>query len=274
MSEPDIDETFSFLPLRERNRIDQTFLSFLPPDVQPRYLPAPPSNDDGGGFIIEEPDPILDPTLKIPFSSISRTLESMNLTSDARVMATFRNSAVDWDGDFENVKDEGLEVSLKDFRTVCTVLIQNELGARGEDEDSDEVMDDDQDMEYTEPKNSSEPEDISENDSDEDYNNEELEIIERPAKRRRKVVDDYDSESESGNRTRITKNRQDLTEAICLDSFSLFFPEVEAEEDLRQKEITMQDLQRVCKLLGMKLKVEEVSFLPRVVHDMLSSPDR
>jgi hypothetical protein len=126
MSEPDIDARFPFLPLSDQKRIDEAFLSQL--TTEPLYVASQLASDtEGGGFVVDEPEPSLDPTLKIHISSIPRALESIQLPSDARVLITFRHAAIeDLDEDFEDMEDGSLEVSLKDFRSICAVLVENE----------------------------------------------------------------------------------------------------------------------------------------------------
>ncbi|KAH8833728.1 hypothetical protein DL96DRAFT_1703380 [Flagelloscypha sp. PMI_526] len=234
MSEPDIDARFPFLPLSDQKRIDEAFLSQL--TTEPLYVASQLASDtEGGGFVVDEPEPSLDPTLKIHISSIPRALESIQLPSDARVLITFRHAAIeDLDEDFETWKT-GNERDVN----------------MDEDEASEDV-----DQDYEVPDASSEPDgELSEHVSDDDYNEKDLDVIERPKKRRRKGTNVANPESDSAE---AHKTRDGLAEEICLDSFALFFPEVETENELRQKEITIQDLQRVTKLLGIRIKAEEM----------------
>ncbi|KAF8823953.1 hypothetical protein HHX47_DHR9000464 [Lentinula edodes] len=225
---------------------------------------------------------------QIPLSSIPTALQLLDLPpDDEQVLAIFRNAASGWDNHDGSRTDDNLAVTRADWRAVCTILLEPGVGddgmadgsrrqsgsPGGDGEYVEEDVEDDVDMQYDD-----EPE------SDDDYEpgpssatNFKSRSTRRPTPATSKVSvaggkrrtrgtrlktaetdsdageDTDDDQERTNSRTRRLTARQ---KATCLEAFRLFFPD--AKDDLPTRRILLADIQRVAKLLGEKLKAEEV----------------
>ncbi|KAG6858657.1 hypothetical protein C0993_005298, partial [Termitomyces sp. T159_Od127] len=134
-------------------------------------------------------------------------------------------------------------VSRDDWRAVCAVLL--EQVDNGNDNEPGSDASDDQYLEDDEEIN---------DDDDEDYLEEPT--LSASRRRTRGRAAKYSSPSLSpGPSTprKLTKRQQETT----LEAFSLFFPDVPLE-DVPKQRIMIKDIQRVAKLLGEKIKADEM----------------
>ncbi|KAJ3920069.1 hypothetical protein F5877DRAFT_38903 [Lentinula edodes] len=250
--------------------------------------------DSGGGFIVDIPKrgfvredeqenegvddsepfslPEVHDSSQIPLSSIPTALQLLDLPpDDEQVLAIFRNAASGWDNHDGSRTDDNLAVTRADWRAVCTILLEPGVGddgmadgsrrqsgsPGGDGEYVEEDVEDDVDMQYDD-----EPE------SDDDYEpgpssatNFKSRSTRRPTPATSKVsvaggkrrTHTDDDQERTNSRTRRLTARQ---KATCLEAFRLFFPD--AKDDLPTRRILLADIQRVAKLLGEKLKAEEM----------------
>ncbi|KAG6895309.1 hypothetical protein C0992_002018 [Termitomyces sp. T32_za158] len=187
--------------------------------------------DSGGGF----------EATQIPLEEVSRALQKLDLPpDDEQVLAVFRNAASGWTAPSSSdaqVTSKGW-ISRDDWRAVCAVLLEqvgnddgNDLGSDDQYLEDDEASDDDED--------------------DEEY-------LEEPTARRRTRGRAAKSSSPSvspgpSSPRKLTKRQQETT----FEAFSLFFPDV-SPEDVPKQRIMIKDIQRVAKLLGEKIKADEM----------------
>ncbi|KAJ3810795.1 hypothetical protein F5876DRAFT_41087 [Lentinula aff. lateritia] len=212
------------------------------------------SNASAGGFVREDEDlddsepfsvPEVDDSSQIPLSCIPTALQLLDLSpDDEQVLAIFRNAASGWDNHDGSRSDDNLAVTRADWRAVCTILLEPGVGddvmadrsrPGGEEDDAE----DDADMQYDD-----EPE------SDDDYEPGPSSATRFKSRSTRHTDDDQEG---TNSRTRRLTVRQ---KATCLETFRLFFPD--AKDDLPTRRILLADIQRVAKLLGEKLKAEEM----------------
>ncbi|KAJ4499390.1 hypothetical protein C8R41DRAFT_915600 [Lentinula lateritia] len=252
--------------------------------------------EGGGGFITDvnmSNAPAVDDSSQIPLSCIPTALQLLDLPpDDEQVLAIFRNAASGWDNHDGSRSDDNLEVTRADWRAVCTILLEPGVGddgmadgrrrqsgsPGGDAEYVEENAEDDVDMQYDD-----EPE------SDDDYEpgpSSATSFKSRSTRRHTPATnkvhvagskrrtrgsrfrtaetdsdagedtdgEDTDDDQEgTDSRTRRLTVRQ---KATCLETFRLFFPD--AKDDLPTRRILLADIQRVAKLLGEKLKAEEM----------------
>jgi len=264
---------FATLPRYLQRRIDRAFDNFLPQtsDKPPNDLTSMLDTGDGfvienqapsglgGGFIAEDADTTVDGEERsgIAMSSISAALQSLDLPpDDEQVLAIFRNAASGWSTSRSDVfcgRDTGGGmVSRDDWRAVCSVLFENhqEEDENDQDEPSRESDEDDASEDQYHASEG------SDHDSDEDYVedtgplNSHRRTRGRPAK----------SSSPPHPSQKLTKRQQQ----VALETFALFFPSVPASEVVHQK-IMLKDIQQIAKLLGEKIKADEVRHHQRAV---------
>ncbi|KAG5351444.1 hypothetical protein C0989_006405 [Termitomyces sp. Mn162] len=215
---------FDSLSLAVQRDIDRAF-----DDVAP---------DSGGGF----------GATQILFEDVPRGLQKLDLPpDDKQVLAVFRNAASGWKASSSSdVRDTGAGwVSREDWRSVCAVLLEQADNGNDNEPESD-VPSDDQYLEDDE-------------ESDEDDDGEEYLEGPRPSSSRRRIrgrAAKSSSLSLSPGPSvplKLTKRQRETT----LKAFSLFFPDV-PPEDVPKQRIMIKDIQRVAKLLGEKIKADEM----------------
>ncbi|KAK7029942.1 hypothetical protein R3P38DRAFT_2932539 [Favolaschia claudopus] len=250
----------SFAVLREylQRRIDKAFDSCIPSKEST-------STDSGGGFIgggflVEESEP----ATQIPLSAIPEALQQLDLPpDDEQVLQVFKNAASGWQLAAEHSEAAGSGdgeqyVSRDDWRSVCSVLLEH----RAEEyEDSDEMdvyaaadQADDFDEEDA-PDDEYEENEENEGDSDSDEY-----VDESPSKARRSARPKKTrrrSPSSDSSDSSAPKKLTDRQKKTCLDTYALFFPDA-SEADLPTQRVTVADIQRLTKLIGDKLKAEEI----------------
>ncbi|KAJ3898375.1 hypothetical protein F5879DRAFT_909987 [Lentinula edodes] len=223
---------------------------------------------------------------QIPLSSIPTALQLLDLPpDDEQVLAIFRNAASGWDNHDGSRTDDNLAVTRADWRAVCTILLEPGVGddgmadgsrrqsgsPGGDGEYVEEDVEDDVDMQYDD-----EPE------SDDDYEPGPSSATNFKSRSTRRHTPATSKVSVAGRRTRGTRFKTAETDsdagedtdddqerthsrtkrltarqkATCLEAFRLFFPD--AKDDLPTRRILLADIQRVAKLLGEKLKAEEM----------------
>ncbi|KAK7027653.1 hypothetical protein R3P38DRAFT_2939571 [Favolaschia claudopus] len=254
------NDSFAILPEYLQRRIDKAFDSCIPSKEST-------STDSGGGFIgggflVEE----LEPASQIPLSAIPEALQQLDLPpDDEQVLQVFKNAASGWQLAADQSEGAGSGgdgeqyVSRDDWRSVCSVLHEH----RAEEyEDSDEMdvdaaveqvddFDDEAapDDEYEENE---EPEEDSESDEYVDESPSKFLRSSRSKKTRRRSPSSDSSDSLSTPKKPTPRQKK-----TCLDTYALFFPDI-SEADLPDQRVTMGDIQRLSKLIGDKLKAEEI----------------
>ncbi|KAJ3925533.1 MAG: hypothetical protein NXY57DRAFT_967668 [Lentinula lateritia] len=249
-----------------------------------RFVREDEDLDDSAPFFLPE----VHDSSQIPLSSIPTALQLLDLPpDDEQVLAIFRNAASGWDNHDGPRSDDNLAVTRADWRAVCTILLEPGVGddgmadgrrrqsgsPGGDAEYVEENAEDDVDMQYDD-----EPE------SDDDYEpgpSSATSFKSRSTRRHTPATnkvhvagskrrtrgsrfrtaetdsdagEDTDDDQEgTDSRTRRLTVRQ---KATCLETFRLFFPD--AKDDLPTRRILLADIQRVAKLLGEKLKAEEM----------------
>ncbi|KAK7029937.1 hypothetical protein R3P38DRAFT_2524404 [Favolaschia claudopus] len=253
------NDSFAVLPEYLQRRIDKAFDSCIPSKEST-------STDSGGGFIgggflVEESEP----ATQIPLSAIPEALQQLDLPpDDEQVLQVFENAASGWQlaadqSEAAGSGDGEQYVSRDDWRSVCSVLLEH----RAEEyEDSDEMdvdaapdQADDFDQEDA-PDDEYEENEEPEEDSDSDeYVDESPSKSRRSArsKKTRRRSPSSDSSDSSSTPKKLTPRQQ----KTCLDTYALFFPDA-SEADLPTQRVTMADVQRLTKLIGDKLKAEEI----------------
>jgi hypothetical protein len=213
--------------------------------------------EPNGGFIIES-----QPQSQIPLSAIPSALQYLDLPpDDEQVLSVFRNAASGWISSSNDVVDgktgEGM-VSRNDWRSVCAVLFEHHEEEYADDSeigpmDLDEFHETDGEIEIEDQLFAS---GNTSDGSDDEY----LESPTTPSSHRQaKHKSKSSSFSPFSNPSPLEKlsPRQQQT---CLEAFALFFPSVPTSEIANQK-IMIKDIQRVSKLLGEKIKANEVRFI-------------
>ncbi|KAF5383439.1 hypothetical protein D9757_006080 [Collybiopsis confluens] len=262
-----------------------------------------PGNDSngGGGFLIEESDMAIDPdsaseeNARMPLSFVPRALQLLELdTEDQQVLAVFQNAASGWDRNVSTAATDvdALTVTLRDWRAVCSILLEPGTGDSGENdsegggggfipyaEDDDPSSDfdmhnedDDDDDEAADSDDDYEPGPSSSKSSRRARSSTKADTATVGGKRHSRAsrvdLDSDESELEDNSKPRLLNSRQ---EAACLEAFAMFFTGVESEEALQKRRIKISDIQYVSKLLGEKLKAEEMLDMLEVFS---SSPDK
>jgi hypothetical protein len=279
-----------------QSRIDNAFYRALSIDSS-RPLPA---NDAPGGFLLDDDDDIPggflppsppavaleseDQPSHIPLSHIPYALQLLDLPpDDEEVLAVFRNASTGWGEDhlFSQLTAHGRKrdstttgdendmveelVSLKDWRAVCTALMDDGGGDEGNAEGNG-VDAEDPDVAGDYP--SSEPVESSDGSSDE-YRVTDA----RSRKRSRKSAPA--GVSGTTRRTRARKTQSETTrlrsplspstsaditlrqKRECLRTFLLFFPSVPGEV-AKRKRLGVREVNAAATLLNEKIKTEEV----------------
>ncbi|KAJ3751121.1 hypothetical protein DFH05DRAFT_1437738 [Lentinula detonsa] len=261
----------------------------------------------GGGFIREVNEVNGNSTLQttseilppwIPFSSIPTALQLLDLPpDDDQVLGIFRNAASGWDN--RDRIDDNLEVTQADWRAVCTILLEPRSGAGDDSIEVENQMrpgDLEEDDEYVQDLSEADLDLQSDAgaDSDDNYNPRPSSASKSKTKSSRRPARTELVGSMSGGqrRTRVSRLRSDGSDfdpsdaeeegsssgtgrltsrqkATCIEAFGMFFPD--AKDDLRQRRLMLSDIQRVTKLLGEKLKAEEMLEMLEVFS---TAPDR
>ncbi|KAK7035674.1 hypothetical protein R3P38DRAFT_3263179 [Favolaschia claudopus] len=252
------NDSFAVLPEYLQRRIDKAFDSCIPPKEST-------STDSGGGFIgggflVEESEP----AIQIPLSAIPEALQRLDLPpDDEQVLQVFKNAASGWQlADHSEAAGSGdgeQYVSRDDWRSVCSVLLEH----RAEEyEDSDGMNVDAAAEQVDDFDEEDEPDDEyeenEEQEPEEDSDSDEY-VDESPSKSRRsaplkKTRRSPSSDSSDSSTPKKTTARQKKT---CLDTYALFFPDA-SEAELPAQRVTVADIQRLSKLIGDKLKAEEI----------------
>ncbi|GLB39325.1 hypothetical protein LshimejAT787_0604870 [Lyophyllum shimeji] len=223
----------------------------------------------GGGFIGDDEEEERDKPTQLSMADIPRALQELDLApDDEQVLAVFRNAASGWTAASSDEVDEagGGWVSREDWRSVCAVLLEHYKEEYQDDSDGappQQLSDEDagSDDQYL----GSEGED--EEDSDDEY----VEAGPSAARRRTrgraaKSSSDSLAPDPTSSKHELTKRQQET----ALDAFALFFPDV-AEQDLPKQKIMIKDIQRVAKLLGEKIKADE---MVEMLDTFSTSPDK
>jgi hypothetical protein len=254
------ENLFFNLPLRVQAEIDDAFDNEACYSGE-RSTTHQLANIAGGGFLPDEtgtagssmPEPgkqgFIPTHIKLSF--IPAALQKLNLSSDDdEILSVFRNAASGWSTtQSDRVPTQATEeasVSRADWRSVCAVLLEGQVEAESAEETND-PMDVSQDREE-----SASDDDYSEEGEDEDgddlYNPDG--DISPHKKTRRNPIMSTNSDDESQELT--SQQLKSVKEA-----FALFFPSIE-EQELGNQKIMLKDIQRIAKLLGEKVKAEEV----------------
>lgn len=258
------DSLFFTLPKRSQRAIDDAFALFINSNrfsgsqrLKRRNVGAEPISDSGGFLAdstsntggIQGHKSEAEPT-QLPLDLIPSALQHLDIPpDDHEILSVFRNAASGWSSSslepLLTTDPHGKYVNRDDWRAVCAVLLENR--STEIEDDSDDASD-----EYIEEFDpDQEDPSIS---SDDEYVDHHLTPSSRRITgkkcqtKRRLYLDERKMRSNS-----LTKFQRQT----CLDTFSLFFPDLPVAEVANQN-ITIKDLQRVAKLLKVKLKADEV----------------
>ena len=269
---------FLALPLRLQCLIDEAFDLTADPghtiDGQAKDTPQQNLTASAGGFFIEShpnasgttiDDDILERQnnarqASISLSSIPSALQLLDLPpDDSEVLSVFKNAASGWTSDsitsFEGLNPQEKFVSREDWRSVCAILLENRRSEIVSDDEPSPKMSKSESWQDVEVDSESYIDHESGDDSVESSSDEYMEHPIRPQKR----VQDQNRQFTSHltlNPTRPSSRQKET----CLKTFALFFPDVPHHE-LADHKIMIKDLQRVSKLLGEKIKAEEVNIV-------------
>ncbi|TFK43098.1 hypothetical protein BDQ12DRAFT_674389 [Crucibulum laeve] len=274
---------------------------FMIPDTPPGggggFLVEDPQPSGGGGFLVEDPEPSggsfiievdgevnnkstkLQPTY-IPMSLVPDALQRLDLPpDDEEILAVLQNAASGWSSATNTLRSEvdadEQFVSRDDWRTVCAVLLEH---GGGDDDDDDDDIGGKESNAFEESDDDAASDEfqmqdvISEGDDDSSD-----EYVEGPStSKSRRRLNTRRTKSSSVSPTPVTLNDArpgKLTarqREACLEAYALFFPEV-SDEELPKQKIMIKDIQRVAKLLGEKIKADE---MVEMLELFSSSPDK
>ncbi|KAL1745019.1 hypothetical protein HDZ31DRAFT_63506 [Schizophyllum fasciatum] len=245
------------------------------------FIPDEPT-EEGGGFIAEDDSKgaeahAADDAAQISLAAVPSALQDLDLPpNDDEVLSVFKNAASGWQASAGSdvPASDGAVVSLDDWRTVCAVLLEHRAeeyeetddgagSAKGSNEDVDARMSDDESDEYQAQRE-------SDSGSDDEYVDEPGPASRpktRSAKKKGRRSSSLSSLSSEDERPKALTARQKET---CLKAFSLFFPDI-AEEELPKQRVMLKDIQRAAKLLGEKIKAEE---MVEMLEMFSSAPDK
>ena len=256
--------------------------------------------DDGGGFIPEPSPPQAGPSTStipidqdpdaqgdesfpdsdshIPLSLIPAALQILDLPpDDEQVLLVFKNAASGWtSGPASTRRSPGSAgtteevISLRDWRAVCSVLLESNAQDGGADEDngmdqdrvtrmSDELAEDSggSSEEYVQ----SDPGGDSDDQYPDDDNYSDTQVkrsTRRRSTRANKGFNESDEEDVEVKKNRPLTTRQ---KESSRQAFALFFPS-SADTNLEEQRITISDLVRVSKELNEKITYDQVRRSP------------
>ncbi|PVG01620.1 hypothetical protein CPB86DRAFT_781418 [Serendipita vermifera] len=202
----------------------------------------------------------------IPLKRIPAALQMLDLPpTDQEVLEIFRNAAGGWGGNKDN---EG--VSLKDWRSVCAILLSNRTSDDSSIENNivegDYPLQDGTSSDLTEEKDNYA---ATSSPSDSEYSAQSNAKKPSPQKKGAR------GRKSKKTRVRIKDPSEPITltrrqKQACREAFGLFFPDVK-DEDLASQRIMIKDIVRVAELLKEKMTAEEVL---EMLEAFSSSPDK
>ena len=253
---------------------------FIPEPSPPRAGPSTSAIPADRGSEAQEGGGSLDPDSHIPVSLIPTALQILDLPpDDEQILLVFKNAASGWTSGTASARRTSRTtgpteevVSLRDWRAVCSVLLEPDI-QDGEADEEGEEMDRDEDVRMSdgmaedsggssEEYVGSDPEGYSDDQYPDDDN-----YSDTPARRstrstRRstratKGLDESDaSDVEIKNRPLTARQKEASRQA-----FTMFLPS-SADSDLEKQRITISDLVRVSKELNEKITYDQVRRLP------------
>jgi hypothetical protein len=251
---------------------------FVPESSPPRAGPSTSTIpvDDDSEVQGEEGSP--DSDSHIPLSLIPTALQILDLPpDDEQVLLVFKNAASGWTAGPASARRttraaELAEevISLRDWRAVCSVLLEPDAQDDGVDEEDDRI-DQDGDVrmsdglveesggsseEYVESGPGGDSDDLDP--GDDNYSDAPAKRSTRSTRRRgtraNKGFDESDEEDVEIKKNRPLTARQ---KEASRQAFALFFPS-SADVDLEKQRITISDLVRVSKELNEKITYDQV----------------
>jgi uncharacterized protein YeaC (DUF1315 family) len=200
-------------------------------------------------------------SLNISLSLIPSALQLLDLPpDDSEVLSVFKNAASGWTSgsisSFEGLNAQEKFVSREDWRSVCAVLLEHRKSETSGNERLPGISESRnwKDVEFDSEgyiDSGSGPESV------ESSSDEYMEHHTRPRKdQNRQSTSRLAHPPPHLDPTRLSSRQKET----CLKTFALFFPEVPHHE-LADRRIMIKDLQRVSKLLGEKIKAEEVTVI-------------
>ncbi|KAJ7842894.1 hypothetical protein B0H13DRAFT_1731675 [Mycena leptocephala] len=295
-------DAFFALPQYLQRRIDKAFngsATSYPTESSSAGGFIPSSGASGGGFLVEDSGggflaendsvPMDNDSLpsQILLSLIPSALQRLDLPpDDAQVLLVFKNAASGWKSSTNRPEEIGAEadaeeayVSREDWRAVCAVLLEHhaeeydESDGAGAAAVADQLVEGDSDADEDEDEYHQDAEPSADSDSDSD------EYMEGPSTRRRtrttakRRARSSSSSSASSVAPPDSKKRRKLTARqaeACLATYALFFPSA-SKEELPNQRIGIKDVQRLSKLIGDKLKGDEII---EMLSEFSTSPDK
>jgi len=234
----------------------------------------------GGGFIIDGQASQV--SQQIPLSSIPLALQRLDLPpDDEQILSVFRNAASGWTSSSNDVFNgnpgKGV-VSRDDWRSVCAVLFEHHEQEYADDSEIGPMDIDAQHESGGEMESDIDDQPFASGNTDDGSDDEYIDSPAVLSSRRRTRAQtqnksvSFSQHSSPSPPAKLSPQQQQT----CLETFALFFPSVPPPEVANQK-IVMKDIQRVSKLLGEKIKANEVRFIfPsfRVCSPICSVDDR
>jgi hypothetical protein len=278
---------FLTLPLRVQCLIDEAFDLTADPNhtVYGKAKDTIPQQNltvGAGGFFVEsyESHPntsgttIDDDTLErqnnerqasIFLSSIPSALQLLDLPpDDSKILSVFKNAASGWTSDsitsFEGLNSQEKFVSREDWRSVCAILLEHRSSEVSSDDEPLPKMSKSGNWQDLELDSESYIDHESGADSAESSGDEYMEPHIRPQKRVQDQNRQFTSRLARPPLHLDPTHPSSRQKETCLKNFALFFPEV-PHHNLADRRIMIKDLQRVSKLLGEKIKAEEVNIV-------------
>ncbi|KAF8846098.1 hypothetical protein BDN67DRAFT_891289 [Paxillus ammoniavirescens] len=275
------DPSFMALPTHLRRRIDSAFDSVASSTSSPNRpqlnevpaggfivedRPSHSADCEAGGFIVEDPPPssraLLSAPSHIHLSEVPRALELLDLIPDDDIMVVFKNAATGWGAQSKH----GEGISRKDWRAVCTAIIEGE----NRDEVGEENPLGDEDVEMGGADSGSDSDEYLTLDLSselEEASTDEYEESSIAMTAKAKVAQKTSSKA-SG--TKLPEQLSVRQKAECREDFARFFPDI-ADVELDHQRIMIKDITRVASLLKEKLKAEEIL---EMLETFSTSPDK
>ncbi|KAF8962328.1 hypothetical protein BDZ97DRAFT_1663049 [Flammula alnicola] len=305
------DSLFHTLPEHIQRLIDEAFTTAINPNSPPGsfktrkassdshaiphssyaggggFLVEEPSEPTGGGFLVEDEAPEHEEQApsQISLDLIPSALQRLDLPpDDDEVLSVFKNAASGWSSSSihpsAELDPQTRYVSRDDWRSVCAVLLESRAHEMDEDRDdstaqpaqmevefAEEEEDADMSEDYVEAQSphSGRPSSDSENESDDEYQ------VGGSSSRRGKQAQRKRRVSSGPSRPSVDAGRPTgRQQEACLEAFALFFPDTSPSELPKQK-IKVADIQHAAKLLGEKIKAEE---MVEMLNMFSTSPDK
>ncbi|KAJ7156177.1 hypothetical protein C8R46DRAFT_1115332, partial [Mycena filopes] len=261
------NDSFAALPENLQHRIDKAFNQSATSNGAATADSGAGFLAEGGGFLTDDSEP----GTQIALSAIPAALQQLDLPpDDEQVLLVFKNAASGWSSSTNRAEEIGEEaalfVSREDWRSVCAVLLEHHANEYEDSSDAGAAteqmnVDSDEEDEYQVP------------DADDDSDSDEY-VEDGPSTSRRRArgkgrarsASSSASQTPASAPTKLTA-RQTKT---CLETYALFFPDA-SQSELPTQRIGITDIQRLTKLIGDKMKGDEII---EMLGEFSTAPDK